>query len=378
MSGIEIVAFAIAATLAILVAAEFVARAMLRSSGGYYCWWPNRKQRFNLDRGSLPMLSPVVRWQVNRDGERGGVPPSKGESCYRVLIAGGSCLEGYYLDQPETVAGQLELHLNSHSKLANLQTERAHVGGVARSRISCAQIQTLLEKTLPRYESLDCLVLMVGGSNLVRWLELSTPAAPWGDDAPLSHLFELHPEGPFGWNPKKTALRALAVRAHRNLRPMEEVRDAVGKRLIQQRNRRQDARVMLDECPDPGEMIDQFAADLGDLIDFAKTKARRVIVVRQACFDKEMTPAESKWMWNFAQGVIYRSGVDTYYTHRLIGEVMRKIAARCGEVARAHGAIDLDVSKDVEPGLENYYDYLHFTPRGAARVAAIVAASCVE
>ena len=78
MSGIEIVAFAIAATLAILVAAEFVARAMLRSSGGYYCWWPNRKQRFNLDRGSLPMLSPVVRWQVNRDGERGGVPPSKG------------------------------------------------------------------------------------------------------------------------------------------------------------------------------------------------------------------------------------------------------------------------------------------------------------
>ncbi len=369
MSALELLAVSVGGLAACGVIAELLARAVLRSKGGYYCWWPNRKQRFLLDRESLPMLPPVVHWQANRDGERGGAPPAAGESCYRVLLAGGSCVEGYYLDQPETVAGQLETQLASESNLAQLQVQRTHVGSIARSRISCAQIQTLLEKIQPRYHSLDCLVLMVGASNLVRWLELSTPKAPWEDGVALSHLFELHPEGPFGWHPKRTAIRALVVRAHRRLRPTEEVRNAVGKRILQQRKRRQEARVMLDECPDPTEMIEQFATELGGLIEFAKTMAKEVVVVRQPCFDKEMSPDESKWMWNFAQGVIYGSGVDTYYSHRLVRELMRKTAERCGEVARERGVIDIDLSKDLEPGLENYYDFLHFTPKGAERVA---------
>ena len=357
----------------VVITAELIARRVLGATGGYFCWWPGRTQRFHLDRESLPMLPDVVNWSANEDGERGGPPPQKGESCYRVLVAGGSCVEGYYLDQPQTVAGQLEAFLNQAGKLQAFQTQRVHVGGVARSRISCAQIQTLLEKTLPRYESLDCLVLMVGASNLVRWLELSTPQAPWDDEVPLNHLFECHPKGPFTWRPKDSALRALAVRAHSRLRPKIEVRTGVGKRIIQQRARRQGAKVMLDECPDPGEMIDQFAAELGNLIDFAKTKAKRVVVVRQPCFDKPMTKDEEKWMWNFAQGVIYASDVDTYYSHRLIAELMHKTAERCGEVTRAHGAIDIDLGDTVEAGLENYYDFLHFTPKGAERVAHRIA-----
>jgi hypothetical protein len=373
MTATEVIGIVAIAIPVAVVVAELIARQALGSIGGYFCWWPGRSQRFHLDSESLPMLPDVVNWIANEDGERGGTPPAKGESCYRVLLAGGSCVEGYYLDQPETVVGQLEASLSEAGGLQTLGTERVHVGGVARSRISCAQIQTLLEKTLPRYESLDCLVLMVGASNLVRWLELKTPPAPWNDDVPLSHLFECHPKGPFAWHPKRTALRALAVRLHGKLRPRVEVRTGVGKRIVQQRARRQAARVMLDECPDPIEMIDQFADELGRLIDFAKTKAKKVVVVRQPCFDKPMTKDEEKWMWNFAQGVIYASDVDTYYSHRLIAELMQKTADRCGEVTRAHGAIDVDLSSTVEAGLENYYDFLHFTPKGAERVARRVA-----
>ena len=373
MTPLEVLGIAAIAIPVAAVVAELVARQVLGATGGYFCWWPGRTQRFHLDRESLPMLPDVVNWMANKDGERGGTPPTKGESCYRVLLAGGSCVEGYYLDQPQTVAGRLEAHLNESAGLQTLGTKRAHVGGVARSRISCAQIQTLLEKSLPRYESLDCLVLMVGASNLVRWLELSTPPAPWDDEVPLTHLFECHPKGPFTWHPKRSALRALAVRAHGKLRPKLEVRKGVGKRIVQQRARRQAARVLLDECPDPVEMIDQFADELGRLIDFAKTKAKKVVVVRQPCFDKPMTKDEEKWMWNFAQGVIYGSDVDTYYSHRLIAELMHKTADRCGEVARAHGAIDVDLAGTVAAGLENYYDFLHFTPQGAERVAERVA-----
>jgi hypothetical protein len=57
----------------------------------------------------------------------------------------------------------------------------------------------------------------------------------------------------------------------------------------------------------------------------------------------------------------------------LISELMHKTAERCGEVARAHGAIDVDLAGTVDAGLENYYDFLHFTPQGAERVAKRVA-----
>ena len=78
-------------------------------------------------------------------------------------------------------------------------------------------------------------------------------------------------------------------------------------------------------------------------------------------------------MWNFGQGEIYATEVVTYYTHRVVRELMAQVAERAGEVARAAGALDVDIPNLLEPGLENYYDYMHFTPKGAERVASLIA-----
>lgn len=75
--------------------------------------------------------------------------------------------------------------------------------------LSCAQIRRMPERILPRYDHLDCIVLMVGASDLVRWLELGTPPAPWKDPVPLSHVFEPHPWVPFGWSPRRVLARAI-------------------------------------------------------------------------------------------------------------------------------------------------------------------------
>lgn len=352
--------------------AELIARALLRRLGGYFPLVPHQRQRFELDREALPMLEPIVHWRVNSDGERGGAVP-KGAARY--LVAGGSCVESYYLDQPSSVAGQLE------RELAEAAGGRpVHVGSVARSRISCAQIREMLGKSLgldelsPASElRFEAVILMVGASDLVRWFELGAPTEPWVDSAPLSHLFGQHPEGPFGWSPGSLALRALLARAQRRFLPREEARTRVGKRLAELRRARAAAEPKLDEIASPELMLSRFADDLGRLIDDLKGVAKKVVVARQPWFDKELQPEEEAWMWNFGQGEIYAGGVKSYYTHRLVRELMGEVAARAGEVARAHGAIDLDVPAELEPGLENYYDFLHFTPKGAGRVAALVA-----
>ena len=350
--------------------AELAARAGLRRFGGYFPLVPHQRQRFELDREALPMLEPVVRWQVNRFGERGGDVPA---GAARYLVAGGSCVESYYLDQLSSVAGQLQRVLG-----AAAEGQPVHVGSVARSRISCAQIREMLNKSYgagqgaPRFEAV---ILMVGASDLVRWFELGAPTEPWEDPAPLSHLFGQHPEGPFGWKPGTLALRALAARAQRRLFPREESRTRVGKRLAELRKARAAAEPKLDTIADPSLMLERFGEDLGALIDDLKQVAKHVVVARQPWFDKELTAEEERWMWNFGQGEIYAGGVAGYYSHRLVRELMAKVAERAGAVARAHGAVDVDVPAELEPGLENYYDFLHFTPRGAARVAELVAAA---
>ena len=359
------------------VVAELIARLGLRRFGGYFPLVPHQRQRFELDREALPMLEPVVHWSVNKDGERGGEVP---RGAARYLLAGGSCVESYYLDQPSSVAGQLQAELS-----ATHGGRPVHVGSVARSRISCAQIREMLSKSygLEAHANhranggrgpkpFEAVILMVGASDLVRWFELGAPTEPWTDEAPLSHLFGQHPEGPFGWTPGRLALRALAARAQRRFFPREELRTRVGKRLVELRRARAAAEPKLDTIADPTLMLERFGKELGALIDDLKCVTDRVVVARQPWFDKELTPDEERWMWNFGQGEIYAGGVKTYFSHRLVRELMRKVANRAGEVARAHGAIDLDTPSELEPSLDNFYDFLHFTPAGAKRVAELV------
>jgi hypothetical protein len=95
--------------LVLVVAAEWAARRTIRS-GRYYVWPPRWRQVLMLDREAHPQLEPCVRIEINSNGERGGEVPLTGRT-FRVLVAGGSAVECYLLDQDAAWPGVLERKL---------------------------------------------------------------------------------------------------------------------------------------------------------------------------------------------------------------------------------------------------------------------------
>ena len=124
------------------------------------------------------------------------------------------------LDQDVTWPARLEAELRDDPRIAR----PVHVGNVARSLIACRQIEAVLAAALPRFRSLDVIVLMVGASDLVSWFEARTPGISRDDvDVPAT----ANTPGPFQWTPR-SALYRVARRLLARLRGEEPLRRDVG------------------------------------------------------------------------------------------------------------------------------------------------------
>ena len=313
------------------VAAELGARAWIRRRRHYYVLPPGLRLRLDVDRATFPQLEPVARFDVNREGERGGeVPRSPG--LYRVLVGGGSQAEGFLLDQYTSWPGALERLLAQPEHLNRLGATCAHVGSIARSGVGAEGLDLILDRTLPRYPRLQLIIILVGATDVLRWLEHDAPLLP----APVrtSDAFRCHPEGPFGWKPRSLAAFELMLRARRRwLRPV---------------------------------------------LARAATHAARVLVVRQPWFTKRSTEDELPYMWHGGAGQVWREEVSTYYSFDVVSHLMSLVDASAERVAADVGVEQVDLMPWLPCTLETYYDGFHHTPAGARAVASLVAAAVLR
>jgi hypothetical protein len=362
-------------SVAAVVLAELAARAWIRSRGAYYVCLPDQRLRLHIDRETLPQLDPIARFEVNRAGERGPeVPrPRRGETLYRVLVAGGSQPEGYLLDQDVNWPGALQRLLSAPASIRTLGVSRVHVGCIARSGVGSEALDLILQRVLPRYPRLSAIVILVGASDVLRWLEEGAPRAP-SSLVSTEELFRRHPEGPFGWAPRRLALTELARHAHRRIARPVRVHERAGRWLAKARGMRARAKVICAAMPDPAPMLEHFEACFRRAIARAQAHADRVVVVRQSWYSKEsLTPEESAQMWHGGAGQAWREEVTTYYAIDVTARLMALLDARAAHVAGALGVEQIDLGPVLEPNLATYYDYFHLTPSGASSVAAVVA-----
>jgi hypothetical protein len=363
----------VAILAALGVAAELAARAWLARYGRYYVWPPHARLHLSTDREAVPELEPLVRVEFNAEGERGGPPPRDWSDAFRVLVAGGSTAECWFLDQPSTWPQVIQGALEEPASLAKLGVSRVHVGSIARSLVACEHVDRMVEQVLPRYERLDVIVLMVGASDLVHWLEKGTPTRIDRDEISLESMFSEHPEGPFGWSRSTLALKRVASDLRRRLlRPIARRRN-VGRRIAQARLARAQAKEIIRSVPDPTPMLDRLEKNLRSLIEHARARAKRVIVARQPWLEKEFTAEEQKHLWMFGAGRVHSEAVTAYYAHDLVWKLMRKVDERVTRAAADLGVESVDLRPVVPPTFELWYDEMHHNARGCEKIGRALA-----
>jgi hypothetical protein len=366
------------ASLISFVIAELTARAWLRRFGSYYVWERHARTRLVLDPSVLPKLDPVARFDVNERGERGDPMPQLEDRTYKILVAGGSATECYYLDQAASWPAVMQRVLNEPEHLRALGADRVHVGNVSRSLADTRHLCRMLAGVLPNYERLDAIVLLVGGSDVIRWLEHRAPQVIDAKPIPASRVFAEHPEGPYGWSPRGLALRRIAKHLYMRSRRPIEVRENVGKRLARCRAMRARATEIIHVVPSSQPMLDHFEANLRELVRLASTRASRVILVQQPWFDKDYTADEEKLMWSFSAGCPHVEEVTAYYSHALVWRLLRQVNARTAKVARDLHVEQVDLAPALDNDTETYYDELHHTPRGCAVIGNEIARRVVR
>ena len=358
---------------AALVAAEAAARLALRSRGAYYRYRPHARRRLDIDRSAMPALDASSYVEINCDGERGGPPPRPGESAYRALVVGGSAAECYFLDQRQTWGAVVERILGQPEHLQRLGVDRIHVGNIGRAILPCRELHQLLTRILPRYQRLDAILIMVGASDVVSWLGEHMPTTLHDAEVPADSIFEQHPEGPWGFSPKQTALWQLGATQHRRVfRPLTVMPNS-GDWLHRVRAMRARAERKIDEPADPTPMLDHFEVWLRAIVAHCASKARRVVIVRQPWLGDTGSPELEKLLWNFGLGRPYKEEVKVYCATALSARLMVLVDARSARVAADFGVDQIDLMPLLEPSARTYSDFLHFTPAGAEVVGRAVA-----
>jgi hypothetical protein len=377
MGVVVSVAVAVAVLLA-AVTAELVARWWIRRRTAYYVHPPGLRLLLHPHPDVFPQLEPSVRFEINAVGERGDDLPRlrAGETLYRVLVVGGSQPEGFFLDQDTAWPGALHRLLQGPEPLRSLGATKVHVGSIARSGIGSESLGLILQRVLPRYPRLQAIVILVGASDVLRWLEQGAPPTP-PVPATTSDIFRCHPEQSFGWSPRRLALSEVAGRLRRRwLRPVD-VSERAGGWIGRARTMRARAKVVRTAMPDPSPMLSHFECHFRRVLEMARGHADRVLVVRQPWFNRDCTPDEALLMWHGGAGPAWLQEVTTYFSHDVLRRLMGQLDAAASRIAHDEGVEQLDLRRVVEPSLENFYDFFHATPAGAKTVAGAVGAALV-
>ena len=120
-------------------------------------------------------------------------------------------------------------------------------------------------------------------------------------------------------------------------------------------------------------MLDRFETHLRRLIERARAKAGRVVLVRQPWLEKTFTREEEKRLWMFAVGSSRLEATSTYYAHEVVWQLMRRVDQRLVDVADELRIETIDLRPVVPPTFELWYDEMHHNARGCERIGRAVA-----
>jgi len=361
--------------VAALAVAELGSRWWLRHRSRYRVWPAHARMEILMDPDVSPELEPRCRFYVNGDGERGAEVRAGEPGLYRILVAGGSAVECFGLDQPSSWPGSLERLLNSPDALAALRARRVHVGNIGHAGVGSAELDLIFARVLPQYGHLDAILIMVAASDVYHWIEEGARPAHPPSVVPESLLFGEYPRQPFGWKPGMWALAEIARRVRRRWFHPREVKERAAAWFRAALRMRAEATDVRTTMPDAAVVVSNFEDHFRRLLRRARSKADRVLVVRQPWLEGTYSAEEQAHMWQGGVGRPWKDRVTLYYSLDVVNRLLELVDSRVARVADALGVQHLDLRSLLTGRLRHYYDHDHHTPAGAAVIARAVAAA---
>ena len=368
----------IAAAILLAIIAELIARLVLKNCLRSYVWEPNFKQQSSLNPEAFPppLMPETIRLEVNSLGELSSEPP-KTKDLYKVLLYGGSAAECYFLDKNDNWPKVLADELNQPEKIRILKKEEAHVGNLAKSGVDGLALIPIIDETLKHYKNPDLVIFMVGAGDIIRWLSRGGLAEEDLRPLDLAEHMSVVANRAYGWQPRQLALVELARRLRSKFSTAVQTKTNAGTKLKELRSVRQSATI-LQSHESPQQMLDRFSEQFEIALKRCQGSAKRILVVHQPWFYGSPTEDETRAFWNFAIGSIYSGRCEEYFATELVGELMAAVAQRSRDLCSKMGIEDLDLLPFIEPNLETFYDFNHFTPKGAKVVAKAIAEAVIQ
>ena len=373
--SIIFIATVLIALSAAVASGELAARCWLRMCDSYYVRAPYERHEFGLHREVFPGFPSPARFIVNSEGERADEIPRRCPRLYRILVAGGSAPECLLLDQEASWPVLLQRILECPENLKLLAASHVHVGNIGKSEVGSEALAVILEMVLRRMKRLDAVIIMVGATDVFRWLQAGAPpiqVRAVTSSSDLTEYFAWLPLGSFRWRPRQSALAEIVRRIRQVvLRPTIYHKNS-GKSQLRWRKMRSAALEARTAVQNAAVMVDNYEFFLRRAIDIARAKADRVIVARQPWLSK-VDQLEWEHLWHGAVGDVTRCEVKVFYSSEVLSGLMGQIDERAAAVAQAMGVECCDLRRAIEPSFKSYYDLVHFAPAGSAAVARVLA-----
>jgi lysophospholipase L1-like esterase len=347
---------------------EAILRGLSRDA--FYVWPPGLHQELHPSPDVMPGVSGTSRFQINSMGLRGDELSEARD--VRILALGGSATECLYLDQTEAWP-----HL-----LQDLLGPRAWVGNAGRSGAHTRHHRLQAEKLLEQLPRMEAVIVLTGINDLSLRLSQDTAWRPVDFASPealsplLQEAFAVRPprfaDGPFY---KRTALWEAMKKLDRSVRAGGAAQDAQGRIYETWRRHRRGAPRLLQQLPDLGPALAEYADHLRAIARSATQHHARIVFVTQPALWRDDLPRDlQELLWMGGVGPFQKESGHEYYSVSALAAGMdaynRTLLATCRQIP---GAVCVDLAARLPRDTTVFYDDVHFNEAGSRQVARILA-----
>jgi lysophospholipase L1-like esterase len=347
---------------------------------------PNLDMLWSPTSVSMPGVNGRSRYQTSSMGIRGVEFDSLDR--YRILAIGGSTTENLYLDQDETWTLRVGAALN-----ALPGAPKIWMGDVGRSGHTSRSHLLHVRHLPPQLPKISAVVMLVGVNDLTVALRqgfdfvpsppLTNPdaeraqrrAAFYQVPGPSYASLTTYQRGDVRWY-KRTALYQYARAATFALDKGRASRqqDESGTGYTQWRLHRRASHQRIDSLPDLTAALAEYKATLAAIVRTARAQNLRLVLLTQPTLWRAgLSEREQSLLWLGGVGPFQEEPGHSYFTPEALARAMDAYNDVLLAVCAAHRVECVDLARQVPKDSLHFFDDVHFTERGSARVAEVVA-----